>query len=659
MNRPHLNGRLDTLTWLVKTDRERRVNVNPALKNVCCLLAGFFMAAAFLCSYTCCSAAVRVLDDAGQVVLENETIRLAIESKTARVVSLRKDGHELMGNGGQAYHQRIAYDHGDPPGHAHDAFTLPKHCVFRIIRQTVDLIEVSFVEDVPAYFPFHFDSRFVLRAGESGFYNYVILEYRPEEAPRACLHQLNLAVRLDPEIFVVEQAEADRWRIMPTPHDLEQGKTVMDATVLLPETSLYRKRYGRETYTKYNLMVCHENHRLHGTCSLDEGFGVWFVQPSAEYLNGAPATQELTVHQTTTTPIILGTYHDTHFGSERIFFHTAEGPWRKIYGPQFVYVNRGKGRTAMWSDAERTAAHHQENWPYAWMTDPGYEVSRGTVKGKLKLANGRCPAGALVVLAKSESEAGVHWQEQGKDEVFWARADHAGRFAIEKVKRGRYTLHASVVGVIGEYTLGGVTAAPETITELGILEWRPKSYGRTAWQIGVPDRDSTEFRKGDDFRHWGGFMRERFVRDFPEGVDFLVGTDDWRSGWNYAHMHVNERLDTWRIRFTLDEVPEGTAHLRFAIAGSRYAGLGVRLAGHSLEQIDLSRGRGYAGQGYPRSGSRGYVHEVVIPFDCALLRAGENLLELTLTPIPGREDPYRCIHYDCIRLELPNQTTSR
>jgi hypothetical protein len=616
-----------------------------------------FTAAAFSWASTCCSAAVRLLDDGGQIVLENETIRVAIEKKTARVVSLQKDGRELMDKGGQAYHQRIAYDPGDLPRHAHDAFTVPNHCVSRTVRQTPDLVEVSFVESDPAYFPFRFDSRFVLRAGESGFYNYVILEYRPEEVPRACLHQLNLAVRLDPEIFVVEQVEADRWRIMPTAKDLKEGKTVMDATVRLPETSRYRQRYGRETYTKYNLMVSHENHRLHGTCSLNEGYGVWFVQPSAEYLNGAPMTQELTVHQTTTTPIILGTYHDTHFGSKRIFFRDSEGPWRKIYGPQFIYVNRGKGRVAMWADAAQTAARHHERWPYSWMSEPDYEISRATVKGRLKLADGGSSAGALLVLAKPESEAGVHWQEQGKDEVFWARADHAGRFLIENVKRGRYTLYASVDGVIGEYRLDGVTSPPETVTELGELEWRPKSYGHTAWQIGIPDRDSTEFRGGDDFRHWGGFTRERFVRDFPESVDFDVGSDDWRRDWNYAHMHVNEKLDTWKIRFTLDELPEGTAHLRFAIAGSRYAGLAVRLAGRRLGQVDLSRGRRYAGQGYPRSGSRGYAHEVVMPFDCALLQAGENVLELTLTPIPGRKDPYRCIHYDCIRLEWPGEDT--
>ena len=615
----------------------------------------FLVAPRFLSASTDNSARTHLHDKGAQIVLENETLRLVLEKKTARVVSLQKDGRELMGNGGQAYHQRIAYDPGDLPRHAHDAFTVPNHCVFRTVRQTADLIEVSFVESDPAYFPFRFDSRFVLRAGESGFYNYVILGYRPEEVPRACLHQLNLAVRLDPEIFVVEQAETDRWRLMPTPQDLKRGKTVMDATVLLPELSLYRDRYGRETYTKYNLMVCHESHRLHGTCSLGAGFGVWFVQPSAEYLNGAPATQELTVHQTATTPIILGTYHDTHFGSEPIFFRANEGVWRKIYGPQFIYVNRGKGQAAMWTDAVQTAARHHGMWPYAWMIDPDYEVSRGTVKGRLKLTAGSSPASALVVLAEPESKAGVHWQEQGKDEVFWTRADDTGRFSIEKVKRGRYTLYASVDGVIGEYTLDGVTCAPEKVTDLGVLGWRPKSYGETAWQIGFPDRDSREFRSGDDFRHWGGYMRERFVGDYPEGVDFLVGSDDWRRDWNYAHLHVNETLDTWKIRFTLDELPERTAHLRLAIAGSRYAGLAVHLAGHPLGQVDLNRGRRYAGQGYPRSGSRGYVHEVVMPFDCARLRARENVLELTLTPIPGRKDPYRCIHYDCIRLELPDQ----
>jgi len=625
------------------------------------------------------------MDDLGSAVaVDNGLVRLEFDKAAARVVSLKKNGTELMRMpggtshvrmNGQTYHQRIAYDHRNPPSHAHRAFSIPTNCEFSIVRHTPELIELSFVEDHPERFPFYFDSRFVVRAGESGFYNYVILEYDPERTPSACLQQLNLALRVNPALFDVEQVSCDRWRWMPSPQDIADGREVMDCTYELPEHSRYVERYQQRVYTKYNRIADFEAHRVHGLSSMNGGFGIWFIQPSAEYLNGAPATQELTVHQTETTPFMMGTYQDVHFGSERLFFEAQQGPWRKIFGPQFVYVNEKETREALWKDVREESESHIAQWPYEWMADPDYQVERAVVNGRLFLEDGTPTEGALLVLAPplaAEASSIIrHWQEQGRGYTFWTRVDAEGHFRVPNVKIGEYTLYIAVQGVLEEFVREGISVPEAGAMSLGTITWMPRRHGRTAWEIGVADRDSTEFRSGDDFRHWGGEMRERFLRDFPDGVDFKAGEDDWSRDWNYVHLRVDDERDIWRVRFDVGNTVAGTAHLRLGIAGSRYAGLDLRMNGEAIGTLDLTRGSVYAGQGYPRSGSRGFYQELTVPFCGGVLVPGENVLELELIGVGSFDavrtnvdkglfrdvsgDPYRSIHYDYLRLELPEE----
>ena len=620
---------------------------------------------------------VRVTDWGGTVFLDNGILRLEFEKTTARIVSMKKEGQELMripgGSGtrgtGQSYHQRIAYDHENPPAHPHLAFTLPKYCSFRIIRNTPELVEISFVEDQPDFFPFYFDSRYVLKAGESGFYNYVIIEYQPEKVARACLSQVNLALRLDSEIFTVEQVSDERWYVSPLPKDIAAGKNVGDATWELLPDSAYAKNYG-PVYSKYNMVVQYEDHRIHGVCSEKKGYGVWFITPSAEYINGGPASIELTSAQhSDPTMFVLGNYQDIHFGTERVFCDAEKGAWRKIYGPQFVYVNVGAGRETLWQDAKTEAQKHYTQWPYNWMTEPAYENERGSISGKLVIADGTSASNALVLLA-APAAPDSHWQLQGEQYMFWTRADADGNFSIHNVKSGEYTLYASAVNVLDEFVHDGIKVSAGENVQVGSLEWTPVRYGETAWQIGIADWDSTEFRSGDDFRHYGTIIRDRFIKDFPTGVDFNPGTDDWTKDWNYCQLHVpdNPQMDTWRIRFNADRAYEGVAHLRFSIAGSRYAALDIRLNGQDIGALTNLNGlRPHAGQGYPRSGSRGFHETADIAFDAALLLQGENVFELILSGAgeyfqtmnidpsapASAGDTFRSIHYDCIRLELP------
>ena len=87
-------------------------------------------------------------------------------------------------------------------------------------------------------------------------------------------------------------------------------------------------------------------------------------------------------------------------------------------------------------------------------------------------------------------------------------------------------------GVLGEFTQTNLVVNAGYTTGLGALRWQPKRHGRTVWEIGVPDRTAREFRHGDHYWQWGLYFK--YVEDFPNDVNFIIGQSDWRRDWNYV-----------------------------------------------------------------------------------------------------------------------------
>jgi rhamnogalacturonan endolyase len=346
-----------------------------------------------------------------------------------------------------------------------------------------------------------------------------------------------------------------------------------------------------------------------------------------------------------------------HYGSGTVL---VEGEWHKLYGPFLVYANRGADRRALWDDAKRRAAHEAGAWPYTWMQHPLYVRERGAVSGTLAIANGASPKGAWIVLAAP----GGGWARQGEGYQFWARADPAGRFVVSKVRPGRYSLHAFVDGVLGEFRRDGVEVTAGQTTDLGELAWRPESHGRRLWQLGVPDRTAREFRNGDDFRHWGLWLK--FPEQFPNGVHFVIGTSRERTDWGHAHWvwaGSYTESPVWRIHFDIAEALAGEATLTIAIAGAHRARLKVTLNGEPLGELDLTTLRGTAGY---RSGIQDIYRVEHVAFDAARLKPGRNTLAFAhARPLRlddrgrPRDGPHTYVMYDCIRLEVREPSQAR
>lgn len=589
------------------------------------------------------SASVTLADEPAAMVVSNGDITLRLSKERQRVESFVFRGRELFGEKGGASIQ--FYGRGAKTGPAEQAG-------LHVHRQEPDLVDLMYVSTRRG---FDVEMHYVVRAGETGFYNYIAIRHDPVLRPGdRVLEQVNLLVRADPEIFRFATIGDEKSDWLPTPQQMRDGKLIMDATYLLEDGTVD---------AKYDWTLEERGERVFGL--MGEDVGLFLVKDSGEALNSAPIARELSVHQTTLTPVLLRHFVAGHYGRGDIRLSEAEGRWEKLAGPWMVYAVEGDSREAMWAQAKARAAQAAAEWPYRWMDHPLYPLERGSVSGTLLHSEERPAAGALVIVGPAPTADVPNWRRSGKGYFFWTHADAEGRFTIDRVRPGAYSLWAVSDDTFGEFQHDDVVVEANATTELDTLHWTPAQRGRVLWQIGRPDETAAEFRHGDDYRQWG--LWRKYPEEFPNDVDFVIGQSDERRDWNYVQPAVPTpdggwRLPTWRVRFDLDDAPRGRAYLRVAVAGvsahageatgaERWAGFEARINGRPLELCRFPNDSGAT-----RSGIRGNYHEVLLPFPADWLQAGENVLTLRLasTPPEGIKHnfPYCSILYDALRLEL-------
>lgn len=162
----------------------------------------------------------------------------------------------------------------------------------------------------------------------------------------------------------------------------------------------------------------------------------------------------------------------------------------------------------------------------------------------------------------------MDWQNDAKHYEFWVRADANGHFTIPNVRPGTYTLHAIADGVLGDFSLTNVTIAAGQTLKLGKLNWQPVRHGRQLWDIGIPNRNGSEFFKGADYYHWGWHLE--YAKRFTNDVNYVVGRSDFHQDWFFEQVPHNEdpentdgrgrgRDTTWAITFNPPDAPRGQA----------------------------------------------------------------------------------------------------
>jgi rhamnogalacturonan endolyase len=352
-------------------------------------------------------------------------------------------------------------------------------------------------------------------------------------------------------------------------------------------------------------------------------------------VNGGPMKQELTVHATTKTPLILKMLQGEHFGASA---QTFESPDQKIYGPYFVYLNSAADHAAMITDAKQMAEQEVTLWPYQWMDHPLYPTERTSVSGRINIKNDMSPEGLMVVLA----QPGIDIYDQGKEYMFWSKTNVDGDFLIPHVRAGNYTLYAFATNgrITDEFQRDNVVISGNE-TDLGTITWAPTQYEYLLWQIGQSDRKAGEFKLGNVARRYG------LWDDVPPNLTYVVGSSSDANDWYYAQT----KPGSWTVQFNLDQSFTGDAVLTIGIAGAANDPL-VEVYVNDSKQTTLSFGND---RSVYRSANTGGKHQIKpITFPANLLKTGENTVVFKLLSVGNRGG----LMYDVVKLEAGDPVTS-
>ncbi|MFB6317173.1 polysaccharide lyase family protein [Saccharicrinis sp. FJH54] len=541
--------------------------------------------------------------------MSNGTVSLSINSK-GQVSSITLNGHEFVSNGGKfyfSYNDQDAYYELNPDG-------------IRIQKQTDDYAEVVYSNTTGNI---KVEQGFILKSGVNGLYSYVIVRGTSKTTR---LREMRVVYRVDPNQFDYGYVDDSMQGYLPSVDVMKavDGNAIMDATYPLPDGSIY---------TKYNWANYIVRDSVHGIMS--DAYGLWAIPVSTEYMNGGPMKQELTVHTTTKTPLVLQMLQGEHFGASAQTYETGD---EKIYGPFFIYLNSGDSHEGMVADARSQVAVQKAQWPFSWLENDLYPLNRCTVNGRIKVPWGVSAKGIQVVLAQPGSDI----YEQGMDYMFWDKTDASGNFSIKNVRSGEYSVYAyaTLGDVTDEYYLWKVRLSGSTVN-LGELDWDTEKRENLLWTIGENDRLSDGYKYSDTIRQYGLYELP------PANLTYTIGSSTPDKNWYYAQT----KEGNWDIKFNLDRTYSGTAYLTASVAGAaNNPEIDVYINGSRKETWTFSNDASIY-----RSAVLGGKHTVrTLTFPASNLHTGSNTIRLKMSNVGNRGG----VMYDCIKLETGGLITS-
>jgi rhamnogalacturonan endolyase len=430
--------------------------------------------------------------------------------------------------------------------------------------------------------------RYALGRGESGIYAYAIFSH-PAAYRAMGVGESRYITKLN-HTFDWISVDADRNMLECTPQDWGAGVVIHAKEQRILSTGFYRNSVEH----KYSYTAVQYKIPAYGWSSTKDHVGVWFINPSIEYLSGGASKQELVCHfdaNNNPDPIILDYWRGTHYGGGATCNIAAGENWSKVIGPIFVYCNAPTdfktpskadlatlsatagnptvppawtdNAIALWQDALAQAKTEKAKWPYDWVNGVDYphEEERGNVTGQFVLDDPQAATTTLpnltVGLAHPDYPAGrggfggfgaprtVDWTHDAKFYQFWNDGSQDGKFTIPNVRPGTYVLHAFADGVLGEFAQANVTVVAGKTLDLGKIIWQPVRYGKQIWEIGYPDRTGGKFYMGDGADYWLWGWCVRYGDLFPNDITYTIGKSDYRKDWFFEQV-PHATSDAWK-----------------------------------------------------------------------------------------------------------------
>jgi rhamnogalacturonan endolyase len=430
------------------------------------------------------------------------------------------------------------------------------------------------------------ETRYTLERGTSGFYTYAEYTHKASYPPagegesRFILESMNRTM----DWLSVDQ---DRNMLMTSDDDLRKGVVIHAKEQRILESGVY----ANSVEHKYSYNAVMYKLKAWGWSSTKDHIGVYFINPSSEYVGGGSEKLDLIDHMSGT---LLDYWTSGHYGGGAGNHIPAGEEWKHVVGPIFVYLNAldspkdptpaeleafhasyGSGmpevpkewhdnQLALWNDAVEKSKAVKAAWPYSWVegVDYPHKDGRATVTGQFVLNDPQAASRKLPHLTVGlahpdylnptggfQQRAGngnvVTWPHDGNYYQFWADGAEDGRFAIANVRPGKYTLHAFADGVLGEYAKADITVEAGKPLDLGKLAWQPVRYGKQIWEIGYPDRTADKFLKGDGANYWLWGWPLRYGDLFPNDVTYTIGKSDYHKDWFFEEV-PHSTTEAWK-----------------------------------------------------------------------------------------------------------------
>ena len=509
------------------------------------------------------NAPVTVTDDGDAWTMDNGIVKATINKNNSVMSSLIYQGVEIMGPGG-IWEQK-------PSGQVTRSLTIdPENNGGE--RAEVALKGVNGRMDI--------EVRYALERGVSGFYTYAEFSHQASYPP-AGEGESRFIMQMSPMMDWLS-VDADRNMLMCSGQDLRAGVVIHAKEQRILSTGIYKNS------VEHKYSYCGVMYKLpaYGWSSTKDKIGVYFINPSTEYIGGGASKLDLVCHMGAT---LLDYWTSGHYAGGACCAIPAGESWKKVIGPIFVYCNTlqdPKEPTqaehdrlaatsgnpilpatlhddafALWQDAMAEAKEVKAAWPYEWVNGVDYphRDQRATVTGQLVLNDPQAASTKLPHLTVGLSHPDytgngsafarrsgngdlVTWEHDGNYYQFWNDGTDDGKFTLPNVRPGTYTLHAFADGVLGEFAQTDITVEAGKNLELGNLEWKPIRMGRQIWEIGYPDRTANRANSlrsdSEDYWLWGWCVRYPLL--FPNDITYTIGKSDYHKDWFFEQVPHGE-----------------------------------------------------------------------------------------------------------------------
>ena len=516
------------------------------------------------------SAAVTVTDNGRTWTLDNGIVKATIRKDSGSMASLLYRGVETMGGNGGYWEQTPQ----DAPQLTNTITIDP--AINGGERAEVSIKGISGGQTMlgrgaPGGGTYcDMEIRYALGRGDSGIYVYAIFTHPPSYRASGVGAESRYITRLS-QNFDWITVDKDRNMLEAAPTDWGTGVVVHAKEQRIMSKGVYKNSVEH----KYSYSGVQYKSPAYGWSSTKNHIGIWFINPTIEYLSGGPSKIELDDHfgdNDNPEPIILDYWVGGHYDTGARVNVAAGESWTRVVGPIFVYVNsldRPKptsqaeldtlaatagnptvpaswhdNANALWQDALNQAKQQNARWPFEWVNGVDYPHAgeRGTVTGQIVLDDPMAPKGtskkfsSLTVGLTVPDTDRLLWIHNANGYQFWSDGTEDGKFTLTKVRPGSYTLHAFATGVLGDFAQTDITVVPGKTVDLGKLVWKPVRYGKQLWEIGYPDRTGDKFFKGDGANNWLWGWNLRYALLFPNDITYTVGKSDYRKDWFFEEV---------------------------------------------------------------------------------------------------------------------------